>query len=266
MAGTSADKLNKLKQTKADIKAAIQEKGQTVSSADTFASYADKIRAITPIEPLLAGIITSIKSDVGSVKVHAFSYCTKLLTAEFPNATVIGANAFIGCEKLTTIKAPMVSKIPSYCHDYNMSLATINYPSATSVGTYAFRDCSVLGPITRDIFPNVETIYTYAFCRTPKLTYADFPKLTSIKSYAFSGAPIEKLILRSPTYCTLENANAFEYGASNFKIYVPSALYDQYAENSSSNPWLLAVKGDLSRIRIIEYESDDNTINGNIAM
>ena len=46
MAGTSADKLNKLKQTKAAIKAAIQEKGQAVSDDDTFASYADKIRAI----------------------------------------------------------------------------------------------------------------------------------------------------------------------------------------------------------------------------
>ena len=46
MAGTSADKLKKLKQTKADIRAAIQEKGQTVSDGDTFASYADKIRAI----------------------------------------------------------------------------------------------------------------------------------------------------------------------------------------------------------------------------
>ena len=46
MAGTSADKLNKLKQTKADIKAAIREKGQAVSDDDTFASYADKIRAI----------------------------------------------------------------------------------------------------------------------------------------------------------------------------------------------------------------------------
>lgn len=46
MAGTSADKLKKLKQTKANIKAAIQEKGQTVSDDDTFASYADKIRAI----------------------------------------------------------------------------------------------------------------------------------------------------------------------------------------------------------------------------
>lgn len=45
--GTVADKLNKLLGTKAAIKAAITEKGQTVAEADTFASYADKIRAIS---------------------------------------------------------------------------------------------------------------------------------------------------------------------------------------------------------------------------
>lgn len=44
--GTVADKLNKLLSTKADIKAAITEKGQAVAGTDTFASYADKIRAI----------------------------------------------------------------------------------------------------------------------------------------------------------------------------------------------------------------------------
>lgn len=57
--GTVADKLNKLLGTKADIKAAITEKGQTVAEADTFASYGDKIRAIktgaepgTPLDPV----------------------------------------------------------------------------------------------------------------------------------------------------------------------------------------------------------------------
>lgn len=42
--GTTADKLNKLLQTKEDIKAAIQSTGETVLDDDTFASYADKIR------------------------------------------------------------------------------------------------------------------------------------------------------------------------------------------------------------------------------
>ena len=46
MAGTSADKLALLKQTKANIKAAIQEKGQAVANDEPFASYPAKIRAI----------------------------------------------------------------------------------------------------------------------------------------------------------------------------------------------------------------------------
>lgn len=44
--GTIAEKLAKMKTTKADLKAALIEKGQAVSDTDTFASYADKIRAI----------------------------------------------------------------------------------------------------------------------------------------------------------------------------------------------------------------------------
>ena len=44
--GTTAEKLSKLLDTKAAIKAALVEKGQSVSNSDTFASYPDKIRAI----------------------------------------------------------------------------------------------------------------------------------------------------------------------------------------------------------------------------
>ena len=44
---STADKLNKLITTKSAIKEAIQNKGVTVTDADTFASYADKINSIT---------------------------------------------------------------------------------------------------------------------------------------------------------------------------------------------------------------------------
>lgn len=44
--GTTADKLNKLFQTKAAIKAAIEAKGVTVGDA-TFAEYPSKISAIS---------------------------------------------------------------------------------------------------------------------------------------------------------------------------------------------------------------------------
>lgn len=44
--GTTAEKLQKLAETKAEIRAAIEEKGQTVADADPFSAYPDKIRAI----------------------------------------------------------------------------------------------------------------------------------------------------------------------------------------------------------------------------
>ena len=61
--GTVADKLNKLLGTKADIKAAITEKGQTVAEADTFASYADKIRAIETTSKGMEWITSNMPSS-----------------------------------------------------------------------------------------------------------------------------------------------------------------------------------------------------------
>lgn len=64
--GTIADKLGKLAQTKADIKAAIAAKGQAVGDADPFASYAGKIAAIqTGVDTSDA---TAVAGDIASGK------------------------------------------------------------------------------------------------------------------------------------------------------------------------------------------------------
>lgn len=52
------DKLDYLNDTKQAIKTAIQSKGQAVSDADTFRSYADKINAIETSPSLIAKTIT----------------------------------------------------------------------------------------------------------------------------------------------------------------------------------------------------------------
>lgn len=44
---TVSKKLEKIIQAKTDIAAAITEKGVTITEADTFLEYADKIREIT---------------------------------------------------------------------------------------------------------------------------------------------------------------------------------------------------------------------------
>lgn len=74
---TIAEKLIRLNQIKADIKAAIEEKGQTVSSV-AFSQYANKVRAIkgiSPVTPSSASTtdvtgklnrLTSTKTDIKS--------------------------------------------------------------------------------------------------------------------------------------------------------------------------------------------------------
>lgn len=53
--GTISDKLNKVQATKADLKAALIEKGQAVADTDTFASYPNKIRSIKT-DPVLEAL------------------------------------------------------------------------------------------------------------------------------------------------------------------------------------------------------------------
>lgn len=57
--GTTADKLQKLADTKADLKAALAEKGQTVG--DVFSEYPAAVRAISSGGELVTGTINSGK-------------------------------------------------------------------------------------------------------------------------------------------------------------------------------------------------------------
>lgn len=59
---TTIDRLNLLANTKADIKAAIIEKGQVVD--DVFSTYADKIRAIQT-----GGTVTATDDGAGNVTI-----------------------------------------------------------------------------------------------------------------------------------------------------------------------------------------------------
>ena len=59
MANTTADKLNKLASTKADLKAALAEKGQTVG--DVFSTYPAAVRAIeTGVETVSGNFLSSM--------------------------------------------------------------------------------------------------------------------------------------------------------------------------------------------------------------
>lgn len=80
--GTTADKLAKLAATKADLKAAIKEKGQTVG--DVFSTYPAAVRAIKQ-EEKVNGILELDREDTVSIDSILESY---------PNAYIKTDNNF----------------------------------------------------------------------------------------------------------------------------------------------------------------------------
>ena len=79
--GTTAEKLQKVLDTKNDIKAAIRETGITVLDDETFASYPDKIRS-NLIKP--AGNVDIVDTNSTDVS-HA-------ATAQIKDANLIASN------------------------------------------------------------------------------------------------------------------------------------------------------------------------------
>lgn len=77
--GTTADKLAKLAATKADLKAAIKEKGQTVG--DVFSTYPAAVRAIKQ-EEKVNGILELDREDTVSIDSILKSYPNAYVNTE----------------------------------------------------------------------------------------------------------------------------------------------------------------------------------------
>jgi surface protein len=102
--GTTADKLNKLLETKAAIKQAIIDKGVDISDTDTFASYPEKIESIQ------AGggdDWLDIITDGGTRGVYLFNDCSNLTSLDlssFDTSNVTNMSyMFKGCSNLTSL-------------------------------------------------------------------------------------------------------------------------------------------------------------------
>lgn len=120
-------------------------------------------------------------------------------------------------------------------------------------GRYAFSSCNNLTSVN---FPEVTTLDGYAFSGG-KLCRADFSKLQQIRSYAFSNCKaFETLILRNNEVATLQ-ANAF-VGCNSFPngyIYIPAALVDSYKVASMWSTY-------ADKFRALEEYTVDGTTSG----
>lgn len=99
-----------LSTTASNIKTQITNKGQTVSTSDTWASLPAKIKAIdnggkhVTIEEILAGTVTNINDNtLAYIRPYCFKGCSELETAKFSTIKKIGRMAFAGCYNLKNL-------------------------------------------------------------------------------------------------------------------------------------------------------------------
>lgn len=192
------------------------------------------------IDALIEGNLTEITSNATSVKEYAFSKCTNLTSANFPNVTSVGQYAFAECSTLSTLNMPQVTslganafrsckalssidfpQITSLDNTYIFSsceaLVTVNLPKLTSIGNGCFASCKSL---TNASYPNVETMGSSVFDNCQNLKTVYFPKITSISSGAFRDC--HSLISVDIPNATSVNGYAFYNNKKLSNIYLSS--------------------------------------------
>ena len=159
------------------------------------------------LDALIDNTITSVTSQVTSVRLRAFNGCTSVVSISLPQAKTIDKWAFMQCSKLTTI----------------------NLPEATTLGMAVFSGCSALTSVT---IPKVTDLPSQTFTSCAALEKIDLPAVTSISDSVFTLAnKLTAVILRSTTMATLTNKSAFGtsgISAGTGYIYVPSSLVASY--------------------------------------
>ena len=139
---------------------------------------------------------------------YAFGSCYSLNSVVIPDSVTSMSDAFQECYALDSIVIPdsvtsLTSELFNKCH----SLASVVIPnSVTSIGSKAFYECKALASIV--IPASVTSIGGNAFNGCYSLAYIDFRSHTSVPS--------------------LSSNTAFSNSASDCKIVVPDALYDEW--------------------------------------
>ena len=173
--GTTADKLNRLVDTKESIRQEINRAYGTgeINTSDTFNSYIQKLECHPfYIVGILEKTIRSIKlPNVTNIGHDAFNSCSSLASVSIPNATSIGDYAFMRCDSLTEVSFPNVTSIGaqafSYCSNLTTIYVGINTSTLCTLSSNTFYDSN-----------NIANIYV------PSSLVNDYKSATNWSKYA----------------------------------------------------------------------------------
>lgn len=180
--GTTAQKLQKLADTKQDLTDALSAMGRTVPTK--FSEYADEFTAaVAAKQNIIEGLVTGSGGDTltisgTAIAPYALYYHSTFRTVNAPNATSVGGNAFRGA------------------NNYLSRLGYFYGPKVTEIGSNAFQACRLLTTVE---IPLCETISGNAFASCVVLTILRIPVVSYIGIGAFQSTGLTHLYITGKT-------------------------------------------------------------------
>ena len=166
---TIAEQLQQIATIKANIKAAIEAKGETVGD-DAFSTYPAHIGNISGgggdnLPAFINDAMTDLVIEDGTTKIRSYIFTgmKTLKRVTIPNSlTSIGDYAFYQCSNLESVNIPPnLDKIGNGVFQNCPKLASMDLQSITSIGANAFVNCHAMTTLT--IPATVTTIGNSAF-------------------------------------------------------------------------------------------------------
>lgn len=269
--GSITEKIEYLQETKEAIKYALIGQGQSVSSADTFRSYADKVASI---EGGAATLITKTITENGVydaedddadgydeviVNVESSSEDTNtpiLLggisgTVNAGSVTSIISYAAVSNSGITEIKGSLVEYVGSGAFLLCQNLQSVSFPEALSFFGSTTGDGGTFGSCTKltDVYaPKLKYLSVVTFNSCTSLQQVSFPSVVSIGSWAFRGCTN----LESADFPLVTTVGSRAFGlcsnisTANFPVLtvVPSNAFDHCSKLTSvSMPMVLSIVG-----------------------
>lgn len=210
--GTTAQKLNKILETKEAIRTAINNKGGTLTTTDTFASYP------SAIDSLPSGGGNTLKTLLDATKSCSYLFynykgtsVNELISYSDTSSVTKMNEMFNGCSNLTTIPQ-------------------LDTRSVTNINNM-FRECSHLTTIKLDTSSATNMSNTFQYCS--RLTTIDITHMNNINTlWSFAGEcySLTKLIIRNmtkiPPLETNSFKNCFHFDGTTNATYNPQGLKD----------------------------------------
>ena len=250
--GTTAQKLNKILETKEAIRTAINNKGGTLTTTDTFASYP------SAIDSLPSGGGDPLKEFLDETHDASYMFCgysidntfttwnrnltyerlQKILSYNTTSSVTKMSGMFIYCKQLTTIPPINTSLVTNMNYMFSSCESLISIPQIDTSKVTNFQgmfgSCSKLTTIPQIDTSNATYMsFMFAYCKnltTIDITHMNITSTSSTNNFAQNCYSLTKLIIRNMPKIPALNSNAFtncyHFTGTTNATYNPQGLKD----------------------------------------